>query len=225
VTHRCHNRSFLFRFARDRQEYRERLRASLKSFRVDLLTYCITSNHTHLVIYAEATESLSGLMQKLEGEFAESYNLRKRRSGAFWSGRYHATMIEGGGHLWNCLKYVDLNMVRAGVVAHPREWEWCGYHELVGRRQRYRLVAREKLAELLGDCAGEALAVNYEQTIGEAVTAGELARNPIWTESIAVGGESFVSVIEAQTRNRVELTREEVSGRWVLRERATVPYG
>ena len=119
MTHRCHNRSFLFRFARDREEYRRRLRPSLEPFGVELLTYSITSNHTHLLVYAEATESLSGLMQKLEGEFAEYYNIRKRRSGAFWSGRYHATMVEGGKHLWNCMKYVDLNMVRAGVVWIP----------------------------------------------------------------------------------------------------------
>ena len=224
VTHRCHNRSFLFRFARDREEYRKRLRSSLVPFGVELLTYSITSNHTHLLVYAEATESLAGLMQKLEGEFAEYYNIRKRRSGAFWSGRYHATMIEGGSHLWNCMKYVDLNMVRAGVVPHPREWEWCGYHELVGSRKRYRMVATEKILELLGDCAAESLAASYEKAIGEAVAARDLQRNPIWTESIAVGCESFVSRIEAQTENRVEFTKEETGGQWVLRETAPA-YG
>ncbi|TFH14068.1 MAG: hypothetical protein E4H02_10605 [Lentisphaerales bacterium] len=45
LTHRCHNRSFLFRFARDRTEYRRRLREAVKEFRISLLTYNITSNH------------------------------------------------------------------------------------------------------------------------------------------------------------------------------------
>lgn len=224
VTHRCHDRRFLFRFARDREEYRRRLRLSLEPCGVELLTYCITSNHTHLLVYAETVEALSRLMQKLEGEFAEYYNIRKRRSGAFWSGRYHATLVEGGDHLWNCLKYVDLNMVRAGVVSHPREWEWCGYHEVVGNRKRYRLTARQKLLDLLGGCLGDSLAANYEQVIQEAIATGELERNPIWTESIAVGGDSFVNGIEAQTRNRVQLTKEQSGGRWVLRETATAVY-
>lgn len=218
VTHRCHNRSFLFRFARDREEYRKRLRRSLASFNVEILTYSITSNHTHLLVYAEATESLSGLMQRVEGEFAGCYNIRKRRSGAFWSGRYHATMIEGGSHLWNCMKYVDLNMVRAGVVTHPREWEWCGYHELVGSRKRYRMVAREKVLELLGDCAPESLAASYDHAISKVIVARDLQRNPIWTECIAVGSESFVTRIEAQTQTRVELTKKESGGQWILRE-------
>jgi putative transposase len=67
VTHRCHNRSFLFRFARDREEYRRRLRQSLGPFGVELMAYCLTSNHTHLAVYAPTTEALSGLMPKAIG--------------------------------------------------------------------------------------------------------------------------------------------------------------
>lgn len=225
VTHRCHNRSFLLRFAKDRNEYRRRLRESLARFDVKLLTYCLTSNHTHLVVHAETTEALSALMQKLEGEFAEYYNIRKKRSGAFWGGRYHATMIEGGVHLWNCMKYVDLNMVRARVVQHPREWEWCGYHEIVEQRHRYRLLSKVKLLELLGGYAPEGLARCYEQAVADMLANRELTRDPAWTESIAVGGASYVAGIEQKTQNRVELTTEESGeGRWTLRE--TVPaYG
>ena len=95
---------------------------------------------------------------------------------------------------------------------------------MVGSRKRYRLVSREKILELLGGCAGESLAANYEQAIEEAVAVRELDRNPIWTESIAVGGESFVSAIEAQTINRVEMTKEETEGSWVLREKSAA-YG
>jgi hypothetical protein len=40
-------------------------------------------------------------------------------------------LVEGGQHLWRCLCYIELNMVRCGVVSHPREWEWVGYHELI----------------------------------------------------------------------------------------------
>jgi hypothetical protein len=52
---------------------------------------------------------------------------RKGRSGAFWEGRYHATMVDSGEYLWECVIYVELNMVRCGVVDHPRQWNWSGY--------------------------------------------------------------------------------------------------
>ena len=93
-------------------------------------------------------------MQSLEGDFAQFYNRRKGRQNAFWGDRYHATMIESGEHLWGCLLYIDLNMVRAGVVDHPKDWPWTGYQELMGHRnvattQRYINLADDHLrAEL-----------------------------------------------------------------------------
>ena len=224
VTHRCHDRRFLFKFGVCRTEYRRRLRLSLKRYDLSLLAYCITSNHTHLLINAASTEALSALMQQLEGEFAEWYNRRKRRSGAFWDGRYHATMIDGGRHLWNCIKYIDLNMVRAGVVAHPEQWAWCGYDELVGKRRRYRLVDRERLLELAGGCDAAEFAANYAAMVLEDIERGRLARDPCWSESIAVGDEAFVAKVEGETWNRSKLERSATqAGRWTLRETG-MPY-
>jgi putative transposase len=124
LTHRCHDRAFLFRFARDRSEYRERLRTVSRMFRVSVLNYCITSNHHHIIAVEHKAMSISRMMQKLEGDFAGYYNRRKQRSGSFWEDRYHCTMIEDGEHFRNCMIYVAMNMVRAGVVAHPRDWLW-----------------------------------------------------------------------------------------------------
>ncbi|MFH0907206.1 MAG: transposase, partial [bacterium] len=132
VTHRCHDRAFLLRFARDRQAYRAWLRDGLAPWSVNLLTYCITSNHVHLLLKASTPDELARFMQRVAGGMAQAYNQRKRRSGAFWSDRYHAAMIEDGEHLWRCMRYIDLNMVRAGQVAHPSDWEWTGWGELMG---------------------------------------------------------------------------------------------
>jgi putative transposase len=139
LTHRCHDRSFLLKHGVDRTLYRQMLRERLGRHPVSLLGYCITSNHTHLLLVAQDSEAdISRFMQSLEGDFAQAYNLRKKtRSGAFWGDRYHAVMVDTGEYLWRCLKYIDLNMVRAGKVTHPHDWQWCGYHELVGLKRRY----------------------------------------------------------------------------------------
>ncbi len=201
----------------------------LKRHDVALLTCCVTSNHVHLLVHAEGnrTEALSDFMQSLEGDFAQYYNNRKGRSGAFWGDRYHATMIEGGEYLWNCLKYIDLNMVRAGVVDHPRAWAWTGYPELSGIRQRYRLIDQDRLLELLGDREKEEFRRNYEAALLEGVGREQLKREPKWTESIAVGSEAFVREVGRQIRNRmqVEIVEEEAGdGSWVVRE-PTAAYG
>ena len=202
-----------------RTEYRHRLRLALKEYDLSLLAYSITSNHTHLLINSGTTEALSSMMQKLEGEFAEYYNLRKKRTGAFWNGRYHATMIDGGRYLWNCMKYIDLNMVRAGVVSHPDQWTWCGHDELIGKRKRYRLLDMARVQELLCGCESGDFVADYQSAVGQDIERRQFARDPVWTESIAVGSESFVSDIATQTWNREELNQSENPGvGWVLRE-------
>src|SRR2546428_1465588 len=134
ITHRCHNRAFLLKFARDRDAYRHLLREALQQFEVCVLDYCLTSNHVHLLIDAAARTEVSGFMQKVAGEFARAYNRRKSRTNAFWGDNFHATLVGDGQYLWACLRYIELNMVRCGVVTHPSQWEWVGYHEIMGRR-------------------------------------------------------------------------------------------
>ena len=61
-------------------------------------------------------------MQLITGRTAQEYNQRKKRKGAFWEDRYHATAVDTGYYLSRCMVYIDLNMVRAGVVSSPEDW-------------------------------------------------------------------------------------------------------
>ena len=95
-----------------------------------------------------------------------------------------------------CMAYIDLNMVRACVVEHPREWKHCGYNEIVDPPQRYRLLARDRLKQLLG--AGEYfLTDNYQHWIDEYIQKSP-TREKSWTEAVAVGSSSFVEKIKEQ---------------------------
>ena len=89
VTHRCYNREFRFKFAVDRNMYRQRLFEMIRKYKVDVLDYMIISNHVHLLILARTPNELNEAMRFLRGAAAQDYNRRKERSGAFWSGRYH----------------------------------------------------------------------------------------------------------------------------------------
>ena len=61
-------------------------------------------------------------IQLLAGRTGQEYNQRKKRKGAFWQDRYHATAVQTDAHLIKCIIYIDLNMVRAGVAKHPQQW-------------------------------------------------------------------------------------------------------
>lgn len=128
VTHRCHERDFLFKFARDRNRYLRWLYEARKRFGLCILNYVVTSNHIHLLVKDTAEGVIARSMQLAAGRTAQDYNRRKARLGAFWEDRYHATAIETDAHLHRCLVYIDLNMVRASVVRHPfgmgTRWLW-----------------------------------------------------------------------------------------------------
>jgi putative transposase len=89
-------------------------------------------------------------IQLVAGRTGQEYNQRKDRKGAFWEDRYHATVIESGEHLLRCIVYIDLNMVRAGIVDHPSQWPFCGYNEIQEPRRKNVLINYEKLRELAG---------------------------------------------------------------------------
>lgn len=230
LTHRCHDRAYLLRFARDRDAYRSLLRDELRSSTVFLLNYTITSNHVHLLVTSDNAAATATLIQAVHGRFAESYNRRKGRQGAFWSDRYHATQIADGAHLWACLAYIDLNMVRAGAVPHPREWPWTGWHELTGQRRRNRLIDRSALLARLGGVRWSDFEARYRAFIDDTLMqdGSRRQREEKWTESIAVGDAEFVRRIEANlvaTGRRSQLERRAMAdGVWILRENG-VDYG
>ena len=102
-----------------------------KRYGLVILNYTVTSNHIHLLVYDTSDkEVIPRSMQLVAGRTGQEYNSRKKRKGAFWEDRYHATIIECGDHLLRCIVYIDMNMVRAGVVEHPDQWAHGGYREI-----------------------------------------------------------------------------------------------
>lgn len=164
-----------------------------KRFRLTILGYMITSNHIHLLVVDDGPrDTISKSMQLIAGRIGQEYNLRKQRKGAFWEDRYHATAIAGDDHLFRCMVYIDMNMVRTGTVSHPLEWAFCGYHEINHPKKRYAIINYGKLAELSNSRSISDFRVTYNRWMKGALSAEHRSRQSKWTESVAVGGKEFV---------------------------------
>jgi putative transposase len=203
VTHRCHERDFLFKFARDRNCYLRWLYEARKRFELCILNYVVTSNHIHLLVKDTEEGVIARSMQLAAGRTAQDYNRRKTRLGAFWEDRYHATAIETDAHLHRCLVYIDLKMVRAGVVRHPAEWKHGGYDEIQRPRNRYRRIDLATLSALCGLSSIADFQVAHRQWVAEALQADSMARDDRWSESVAVGSEQFVEQIKTELGSAV----------------------
>lgn len=201
ITHRCHKKEFLLKFAKDRQAWIDWLWEARKRYGIVVLDYMATSNHVHLLIYdGEGGEVVPKSVQLAAGRTAQEYNQRKCRKGAYWEDRYHATAVETNHHLVQCIVYMDLNMVRAGVVEHPSQWPHCGYGEIQKAPERYRLIDRKMLMELLGISDSDELSLCHRNWVEEALKSKERRREKRWSESIAVGNLSFVEQIKTDLR-------------------------
>ncbi len=218
ITDRCHRKQFLLKFARDRRAWMRWLYQARKRFGLCVLNHQVTSNHVHLLVHDRGNGEVARSMQLVAGCTGQAYNVRKGRRGAFWEDFYQSTVVDTDDHLARCFTYIDLNMVRAGVVDHPREWRESGYQEIQNPPQRYRVIDREALSELLAVHPSRLARVQNEW-IEARLRRGDLEREAHWSEGLAVGRRSFVEEVQEQMGHRARSRRiEDIDGISVLRE-------
>lgn len=191
LTHRCHNREFLLKFERDRARWCHWLFEARKRYDLSVLNYIVTSNHIHLLVRDSKRDCIARSMQLIAGRVAQEYNRRKSRRGAFWEDRYFATAVSTDHHLIRCMVYIDLNMIRAGMVRHPSQWKACGYNEIQTPRLRYRIIDFEALCELTGSKEAVDFSRRHRSWVETELAKEALGRQSEWTEARAVGPESF----------------------------------
>lgn len=119
------------------------------------------------------------MMQLASATLVRHWNRLKKHDGSFWERPFKCTIVHGGQHLVHCIRYVSLNMVRAGVVGHPLDWRWCGDDELTGRRSRYRLLTVERMLESLDLPSMAAFQRLYCEGINEQLARRTLVREAV----------------------------------------------
>jgi len=192
ITHRCHKKEHLLKFEKDRKTWRDWLFKAKKRYGLRVITYAVTCNHIHLLAVDTGKDVISKSMQLLSGNTGQAYNNRKNRKGAFWEDRFYTTAIENGVHLLRCMAYIELNMVRAGAVKHPKDWEFCGYNEILDPPDRYRLIDRNALLSCCGITDPDEFRTHYEGLVAYTLQHGSLSRERLWTNNLAVGSRQYI---------------------------------
>lgn len=195
ITHRCHKQEFLLKFCRDRRRWLHWLYEAKKRYGLRVLNYVVTSNHIHLLVLDTGNRVIPKSMQLIAGRTAWEYNARKGRKGAFWEDRYHATAVDTDEHLFSCIIYIDLNMVRAGVVGHPGAWPHGGYSEVRFPPKRYRIIDIPLLMKFCGVEEMQELQTQRRLWLEKELARGIQHREEIWTRSIAVGSRAYIERI------------------------------
>lgn len=226
ITHRCHKKEFLLKLVKDRQRLLYWLFEAKKRYGLCILNYIVTSNHIHLLVSdkGRAQDCIPKSMQLIAGRTGQEYNQRKNRKGAFWEDRYHATAVQSNKHLIQCINYIDMNMVRAGVVGHPGKWGQSGYNEIQNPRKRYALINYDHLMKLLGIDDLNHLKAAHNQWVDVALKQSD-KRDSKWTQSIAVGDKEFISKTKKSLGDKVNGRKEVKSETGYELKETQKPYG
>ena len=137
VIQRGHNRQNVFAGEAEFLYYLENVREWKEELGCKVYSYCLMSNHVHLVIDpGDDPENLGLLMKRVAGRQTRLVNKVRKRSGSLWEGRYKSSPIQANEYLLACCRYVELNPLRAGMVEDPARYLWsscavkAGFNEL-----------------------------------------------------------------------------------------------
>lgn len=174
VTSRGDRREDIFVDDTDRARLLAVVAQGLARFDAQLLAYCLMGNHYHFVIHTRQG-NLSALMRHINGVYTQAFNRRHGKVGHLFQGRFKAILVDRDAYFLEVCRYVELNPVRACMVAAPGDWAWSSYRAHVGLAAAPAwLDSAGLLGYLLGrDVASSADCVEAQRAYAELVAAGQ----------------------------------------------------
>ncbi len=127
VVQRGHDRRDVFFGHADYTAYLDYLATFAARFACDVHAYCLMTNHVHLLVTPRVRTSCALMMKNVAQRYAQDVNRRMRRSGSLWESRFHSCLVASERYALGCYRYIELNPVLAGMVAHPGDYRWSSY--------------------------------------------------------------------------------------------------
>ena len=127
VIQRGNNREASFFTDQDYLFYLECLFEASQRYDVSVHAYVLMRNHVHLLMTPATKSSISLTMQSIGRRYVQYINKEYRRTGTLWESRHKASMVDQDNYLLTCMRYIELNPVRANIVGHPGDYRWSSY--------------------------------------------------------------------------------------------------
>jgi putative transposase len=214
------NREPCFFAEEDYHCYLHWLQKSAADWSCAIHAYVLMSNHVHLLVTPQRVDGPARLMQSLGRRYVQYINRAYRRSGSLWEGRYKSSVVQAEVYLLACMRYIELNPVRAGMVSDPAQYRWSSYRHN-GLGQADERLTPHGLYQAMGRDAGERLGSYRALFRAELDDAAISDIRLALTQSQPLGDDRFAERICAKvgvrrtqaTRGRPRGQAESVGGR------------
>jgi REP element-mobilizing transposase RayT/predicted DNA-binding protein YlxM (UPF0122 family) len=205
VTSRGNERKDVFKSQKDREQFLSYLESAVNRYEAVIHAYCLMSNHYHLLLETPSG-NLSKIMQHVNGAYTNYFNVKRKRNGHLFQGRYKAIVIEADEYVQELSRYIHLNPVRANMVAAPEEYRWSSYLDYIGARKRPEWLEISFVLDCFGK--GEDRFRKYRGFVEELLGSEYDSPFSGVVASTILGSESFV----------YELTEKHIDGKQSDRE-------
>ena len=206
VVQRGNDRRAIFLDDSDRIRYLDFLVEAAERHECAVHCYVLMGNHVHLLMTPAYADSLPRTMQSVGICYVRYFNTAYERTGGLWDSRYRACLINTDRYLENCYRYIELNPIRANLVADPADWPWSS-HRLHAFGEPDRVVSVHDYYAELGATAQRRRS-RYQQWFREPLTQDELQNIRKTTrQELVLGDDAFKQQLEAQLSRPVRPTR------------------
>jgi putative transposase len=189
VTQRGNHRQRVFFSRGDHLAYLDLLEEHARQFAIDVVAYCLMPNHVHLVVIPSKPEGIHRTLKVVHGQYAQRVNRMRDQKGHLWQGRYFSSPLDAD-YFLNAVRYVELNPVRARMVAKAEDYVWSSAAAHCGQRKDL-LVDSQRRSKLLAGIA------NWSRWLAEDVAddAFETLRHH-GGQNLPCGSSEFVAELE-----------------------------
>jgi putative transposase len=203
IVQRGHNRQPCFFVDADNLAYLEWLADAARRTGCQVHAYALMTNHVHLLLTPGDAQAVSNLMVSLGRRYVPYINATYQRSGTLWEGRYKSSLIDSEAYLLACMRYIELNPVRAAMCQDPAGYRWSSYRAN-GLGEASALLTPHPLYTALGaDDASRQVAYRalFDQVLPDKTLADiRLAMH----QTQPLGNSRFLEAIEQATGQRRE---------------------
>jgi putative transposase len=193
----------VFAEPRDYERYLATLAEFKEIYGVKVYAYCLMTNHVHLLVAPATAAGLGNLMKRLAGRQTRYHNALEGRSGTLWESRYKSSPVDCDEYLLACARYIDLNPVRARMVAAPDEYQWSSCRHRLGM-EPCEWLDEDPCFFALGSSDAERK-TRYQEFLRVASPDGEwdVIRRAVQRGQLT-GSRSFIDKVEEILGKRVE---------------------
>ncbi|MBI1424616.1 MAG: transposase [Gammaproteobacteria bacterium] len=202
IIQRGHNREPCFYALDDYWRYRSDLHEAANANQVAIHAYVLMTNHVHLLATPAQEYSITHMMQDLGRKYVRYINHTYRRSGSLWEGRFKASLVDSEAYLLTCMRYIEMNPVRANMVCHPSEYGWSSY-AANAQGQSDKLISPHPLYLQLGTDQEQRLYA-YRELFNQHLDKTEVhAIRSALNQELVLGREDFKDKIEVMLKRQV----------------------